>query len=507
MVIYKFLKNSYGAGKKIISVVIFIIAAILIIAATFTVLTTTFFAIDVSIIVFLIIFDISNLLAAIIIHMYIRKHKNKKPYKKIYFFIAISTVTLISIVYSPILIFGNAVLRFVIWIQEIPKVIYKEKWYLLLIAFSGALTCLINKDINMNYKEQLFIFILIYLTMGLCFSVVPYILFYSETKRYFSDFLNHSLLLLFFVTLILNILAFILNIDKKETIILGILNLSTIMVAWKRVYDFSKNEKSKEEEKQMISKNGKKICVIDCSYQQNGISEFLEKTSIELKEKGFDVEIAKLNDYNIDNCSYCQNCIKNGECSIDDDAKILMAKMIESDGIILGDQMYCNNISGKLKTFVDRTIKWYSAPELAGKPILYTKPVLPKDYKLFLQSLNSIAFHWGTPSIGFIEYGSSYKKDDFNRAKLEVFAKLINNGTDQYIPSLSEIDIFQNQRANAISNSNQYINEFWKEKNLLDKSYFFKCKIGFGKKLYANFIFKVYESINEVDSNTVEDNE
>ena len=63
-----------------------------------------------------------------------------------------------------------------------------------------------------------------------------------------------------------------------------------------------------------------------------------------------------LSEQNIQHCKGCYSCwFKTpGHCAIDDDVKVIVEKMIDSDIVILATPLYFVNISGILKMFVDR---------------------------------------------------------------------------------------------------------------------------------------------------------
>lgn len=250
---YSYLKENYGSGTKLISFAVFIAVVVMISINVFVLIYINGVqARDVPEIFtkyfnpFLAIFNVIILLNGITIHLYLRKSDKKKIFKKIYLFGTTSLFILFSLAFSPILIVGNAMLRIMLWCPSIPKVFIRERWYLLLVFVSILLTIAISKNGIMGYQELVIIFLIIYLTLGLCFCVVPYFLFYSEEKTYFTNFLSHSLLLLFLTSLTLNILGYTIGFGNKEKLFTTVLNFSTIMVAWKRVVDFSNKRKTPE---------------------------------------------------------------------------------------------------------------------------------------------------------------------------------------------------------------------------------------------------------------------
>ena len=81
-----------------------------------------------------------------------------------------------------------------------------------------------------------------------------------------------------------------------------------------------------------------------------------------------DLAIINLNDREIQDCKGCENCVLGNGCVIQDDMPQIMAIMEKADGIIIASPVYNNNVSGKMKMFIDKTVKWAHSPVLTSKP-------------------------------------------------------------------------------------------------------------------------------------------
>lgn len=55
-----------------------------------------------------------------------------------------------------------------------------------------------------------------------------------------------------------------------------------------------------------------------------------------------------------DFCKGCSLCFKSGKCIINDDFEKLCIEIANADGIVIGSPTYASNVSGQLKTFIDR---------------------------------------------------------------------------------------------------------------------------------------------------------
>lgn len=99
-----------------------------------------------------------------------------------------------------------------------------------------------------------------------------------------------------------------------------------------------------------------KIVIVNGSPRTNGatarILHALE--SCLLDRKDVSVEFIDLSKQDIKPCIGCMNCYKTGRCHIKDGAQRLSELIGSADGLIMGSPTYASNVSGQLKTFIDR---------------------------------------------------------------------------------------------------------------------------------------------------------
>ena len=99
-----------------------------------------------------------------------------------------------------------------------------------------------------------------------------------------------------------------------------------------------------------------RIVIINGSPRTNGatakILHALE--SCLLKHSDVSVEFINLSKQDIKPCIGCMSCYKTGKCHIKDDAEKLSELIGSADGLIMGSPTYASNVSGQLKTFIDR---------------------------------------------------------------------------------------------------------------------------------------------------------
>ena len=105
----------------------------------------------------------------------------------------------------------------------------------------------------------------------------------------------------------------------------------------------------------------KHIIVISTSLRHGSNSDMLANKFIEgATEAGHRVEKISLTDKNIRFCRGCMACQKLGKCVIKDDANDIMTRVLEADVIVWATPIYYYEMSGQMKTLIDRMNALYS---------------------------------------------------------------------------------------------------------------------------------------------------
>lgn len=99
-----------------------------------------------------------------------------------------------------------------------------------------------------------------------------------------------------------------------------------------------------------------KVVLINGSHRKNGatgriINEF---ATILSSKDSVEMQIFQLSDVALNYCIGCSQCYKNGQCHIDDDAEMISNAIAHADGVIIASPNYASNVSGQLKTLIDR---------------------------------------------------------------------------------------------------------------------------------------------------------
>ncbi len=105
----------------------------------------------------------------------------------------------------------------------------------------------------------------------------------------------------------------------------------------------------------------KKVIVISTSLRTGSNSDMLANQFVEgAKDAGHDVDKISLAGKNIAFCKGCLACQKTGKCVIKDDVNGIMQRVLEADVICWATPIYYYEMSGQMKTLIDRMNAMYS---------------------------------------------------------------------------------------------------------------------------------------------------
>lgn len=105
----------------------------------------------------------------------------------------------------------------------------------------------------------------------------------------------------------------------------------------------------------------KKVIVISTSLRHGSNSAMLANQFVAgAKAAGNEVEKISLVGKNIQFCKGCFGCAKLGRCVINDDVNDIMAKVLQADVVCWATPIYYYEMSGQMKTLIDRMNAMYS---------------------------------------------------------------------------------------------------------------------------------------------------
>ena len=104
----------------------------------------------------------------------------------------------------------------------------------------------------------------------------------------------------------------------------------------------------------------KRVIVISTSLRRGSNSDILADQFVEgAKAAGNAVEKISLVGKHIEFCKGCLACQKLGRCVINDDVNGIMAKVLKADVVVWATPIYYYEMSGQMKTLIDRMNAMY----------------------------------------------------------------------------------------------------------------------------------------------------
>lgn len=111
-----------------------------------------------------------------------------------------------------------------------------------------------------------------------------------------------------------------------------------------------------------------KVLGIVCSPRKRGNTEALVKEALaSARSYGAETELIRVADMDIKPCDGCESCVTTSKCKIKDDMQGVYAKLVESDGIIMGSPVYFWSVSAQAKAIIDRTFVFRRDRQLRNK--------------------------------------------------------------------------------------------------------------------------------------------
>ncbi|MFA9398874.1 MAG: flavodoxin family protein [Clostridiaceae bacterium] len=242
------------------------------------------------------------------------------------------------------------------------------------------------------------------------------------------------------------------------------------------------------------TKDIRRVIAINSSSRKKNTYGIIAQVKEILKNNDIEVEIINLFDYDIKECIGCEHCLIKGNCVLKDQTFEIMEKIKLSDGVILTSPVYMENVSGKLKAFVDRTCSWFHRPEIYGKPVLLIATTKGSGLKFTLKYLERVVIQWGGFNAGKI--GRSIRNIDnkVTESECREFIKYLKIDKKGYNPSLAALINFQVQKVLAYKLIG-LDSEYWKEKGWNEDIYYFKCRINIFKRLVASSFGKFLNKV------------
>lgn len=125
----------------------------------------------------------------------------------------------------------------------------------------------------------------------------------------------------------------------------------------------------------------KHILILSTSLRKNSNSDALAESFAKgAREAGNQVEQISLRDKTIGFCKGCLACQKTGRCVIHDDADVIAQKMLHADVLVFATPIYYYEMSGQMKTLLDRANPLFIADYAFRDIYLLTSAAENEDY-------------------------------------------------------------------------------------------------------------------------------
>jgi multimeric flavodoxin WrbA len=150
-----------------------------------------------------------------------------------------------------------------------------------------------------------------------------------------------------------------------------------------------------------------KIIAINGSPRKNWNTHILLEKCLEgAKEAGAETELINLYDIDFKGCRSCFACKLKGvtlsKCATKDDLEPVLQKISDCDALVLGSPVYLGNVSGEMKSFLERLLFPHMSYEF--KPSTFGK----KIKTAFIYTMNAPSFLFLLA--GYNKFINYYKK-------------------------------------------------------------------------------------------------
>ena len=127
----------------------------------------------------------------------------------------------------------------------------------------------------------------------------------------------------------------------------------------------------------------KRVVILSTSPRKNSNSEALAEAFAKgAIESGNDVEIIRMREKNYRFCLGCFACQRTGKCVIKDDMAEIVPKMEQADVLVFATPIYYYEMSGQMKTLLDRANPLFVADYRFRDVYLLASAAEDEDYVL-----------------------------------------------------------------------------------------------------------------------------
>ncbi len=209
-------------------------------------------------------------------------------------------------------------------------------------------------------------------------------------------------------------------------------------------------------------------------------------------------EYVFLKDMNLSNCKGCCQCFEKGEelCPLRDDRDLLLEKIESSDGVVFATPNYSLQVTGIMKTFLDRLAFVFHRPRFFGKAFsaIVTQGIFGgKDVQEYLEKVGGA---WGF-TVGKGCCVTAFQPVTASDRKR--ISKEVRNAARRFYqtltrpslpaPTFFRLMLFRLSRASiqAMLNDTNRDYRYFKEKDWFQSHYYYEARLGLAKRLAGRF--------------------
>ncbi|MFX1546111.1 MAG: flavodoxin family protein [Promethearchaeota archaeon] len=229
----------------------------------------------------------------------------------------------------------------------------------------------------------------------------------------------------------------------------------------------------------------------------------------EMKKLGqVDEEYLFLRDYNLKFCLGCRTCFDKGEfsCPQKDDLLSIVDKIKKVDGVIFASPVFMSDVSGEMKTLIDRMAYVSHRPAFFTKCSFIITTTYAAGNKHARDSLGAATFAWGFHHVGAlglkipsVKGSPDLTKDQkqIKKAATKFFAAIDKERFRS--PSLLSLAVFKVQqsanRDHSYKDTLDY--DYWAGNGFLNpkRKFFIDIKANWMKRIIASFLGRIILNI------------
>jgi multimeric flavodoxin WrbA len=226
----------------------------------------------------------------------------------------------------------------------------------------------------------------------------------------------------------------------------------------------------------MATAGTKKVVALLGSRRKGNTLRLVTDLRTQLSALDVEVSIHNLYDYKVHDCTGCQRCIFGKSCGLRDERDVLMDEMRAADGIVLAAPIYMDHVPGRMKSFIDRTCKWFHRPELVGRPLMTLATTAGSGLSSTLDYMEKVGIRWGAFPTSRVGRTALNVQEPLSQKDYRAFVEHLWKPKHEYVPSLRQLMSFRVQHilAEVLFPVDE---QFWREHGFLGQPYYFPCRI------------------------------